>query len=336
MKKYILLLLLPLFASCEKMMMDDNPADNPQENFDILWNTINEKYSFLGLKNINWDSIRNHYGPMVTDDISNTDLFTIMDSMLYDLEDGHVNLVSPFNLSRNWNWYLGFPDNFDYEVLERNYLKDDYRIAGGLKYTIIDSIGYIYYESFSSGFSVENLNAAINYMKGTKGLIFDVRNNGGGVLNNAFILAQSLIDAEKQVLITSEKMGPGRDDFGNSLSYTLRPATSYAHYDGEVAVLINRRCYSATNTFAAILYPFDNITLIGDQTGGGGGIPVDSELPNGWTYRFSATRSLIPIDANSYYDIEMGIPPDVVAHNTEARMAEGKDDILETALRVLE
>ena len=32
-----------------------------------------------------------------------------------------------------------------------------------------------------------------------------VRNNGGGVLNNAFILAQSLIDSEKQVLITSEK-----------------------------------------------------------------------------------------------------------------------------------
>lgn len=314
--------------------MDENPADNPQENFDILWNTINEKYSFLGLKNINWDSIRNHYEPLVTDDISNNDLFNIMDSMLYDLEDGHVNLISPFNVSRNWNWYLNYPDNFNREVLERNYLKDDYKIAGGLEYTIIDSVGYIYYGSFSSGFSVENLNAAINYMKGTKGLIFDVRNNGGGVLNNAFVLAQSLINEEKQVLITAEKTGPGHDDFGNSLSYTLKPATNYAHYEGDVAVLINRRCYSATNTFAAIMFSFDNVRLFGDQTGGGGGIPIDSELPNGWRFRFSATRSLIPVD-DKYYDIERGIPPDVIVSNTEDRIAMGFDDILETALREL-
>lgn len=314
--------------------MDENPNDSPQENFDILWNTINEKYSFLGLKDINWDSIRNHYEPLVTDNISDNDLFNIMDSMLYDLEDGHVNLVSPFNISRNWNWYLNYDDNFDREVLERYYLKDDYRIAGGFEYTIIDSVGYIYYGSFSSGFSAENLNAAINYMKGTKGLIFDVRSNGGGVLNNAFIIAQSLIDKEKQVLVTSEKTGPGREEFGNALAYTVTPASGYAHYDGKVAVLVNRRCYSATNTFAAIMWQFDNVRLFGDQTGGGGGIPVDNELPNGWIYRFSATRSIIPV-RDKYYDIEAGIEPDVWVSNQEDRVAQGIDDILETAIREL-
>lgn len=315
--------------------MDENPANNPQSNFDILWNTINNKYSFLGLKHINWDSIKTHYEPQINEGITEGELFNIMDSMLYDLRDGHVNLVSPFNVSRNWSWYLGYPDNFDYNVLEKNYLGDDYRIAGGFKYTIIDSIGYVYYGSFSSGFSIENINAVINYMKGTKGLIVDVRDNGGGVLNNAFVLSQALITEEKLALITAEKTGPGHNDFGNELAYTFKPATDYEHYDGPVAVLINRRCYSATNTFAAIMYAFDNVTLIGDQTGGGGGIPIDSELPNGWRYRFSATRSIIPVFDTSYYDIELGIPPDVQAHNTEDRQALGYDDILETALRVL-
>ena len=316
--------------------MDDNPANDPQSNFDILWDNINNKYSFLGLKNINWDSVKTHYQPMVYEGMTEFELFDILDSMLYDLEDGHVNLVSDFDLSRNWNWYLGYPDNFDYKVLEKNYLGDHYRIAGGFTYSIIDSIGYIYYGSFSSGFSVENLNAVINYMDGTKGLIVDVRDNGGGVLNNAFVLAQALVTEEKLALITAEKTGPSRDDFGNELAYTFGPATDYKHYKGPVAVLTNRRCYSATNTFAAIMYAFDNVTLIGDQTGGGGGIPIDNELPNGWRYRFSATRSIIPIGDTSYYDIELGIPPHVQAHNTEARQAEGYDDILETALRVLD
>ena len=336
MKKYLLIILLPALFSCEKLLLDENPANDPQSNFDILWNTINEKYSFLGLKNINWDSIKTHYEPKIHEGMTEEALFDVMDSMLYDLEDGHVNLISPFNVSRNWEWYLGYQDNFDYNVLEKNYLKDDYRIAGGFKYTIIDSIGYIYYGSFSSGFSIENINSVITYMKGTKGLIVDVRDNGGGVLNNAFALSQALISEEKLALITAEKIGPGRDDFGNELAYTFKPSSDYAHYKGPVAVLTNRRCYSATNTFAAIMYAFDNVTLIGDQTGGGGGIPIDSELPNGWRYRFSATRSIIPVNDTSYYDIEAGIPPDVQAHNTEDRQALGFDDILETALRVLE
>ena len=327
--------LLVLFSSCEKVLIDDNPANDPYTNFDILWTTIDHKYSYLGLKNINWDSIRAHYEPQLSEGMSERQLFSILDSMLYDLRDGHVNLVSPFNLSRNWNWYLDHPDNFDYQVLERNYLKDDFKIAGGFQYTIIDSIGYIYYGSFSSGFSIENLNAVINYMEGTKGLIVDVRNNGGGVLNNAFVLAQSLINEKKLVLLTAEKTGPRHNDFGNELAYTLQPAQDYAHYNGEVAVLINRRCYSATNTFAAIMFAFDNVRLVGDQTGGGGGIPVDNELPNGWRYRFSATRSIIPVNDTGYYDIELGIPPDVQAHNTAVRQAQGFDDILETALRML-
>lgn len=331
MKKLIFLLIIcSISFSCEKALLDEDPHNDPQSNFDILWKTIDEKYSFFELKNINWDSIYSHYDPMVNSSTSDEDLFEIMDHMLFTLRDGHVNLVSDFNVSRNWEWFLNSPPNFNYDVVERNYLGDDYRIAGGLKYSIIDSVGYLYYESFSNGFSIENLKAMTNYFKNTKGVIVDVRDNGGGALNNALVLTQVFADSTKQALITVEKTGPGHSDFGNALAYNLGPLAE-AHYDGPVYVLTNRSCYSATNFFVGAMQNYSNVTLLGDWTGGGGGIPVDFELPNGWRFRFSATMTFLP----NGYNIEQGIPPNKRQNNNPSTNASGVDEILDRALNDL-
>ncbi len=331
MKKIALLILgLGFLTACEKALIDKNPQNDPQSNFDVLWETVRDKYSFFELKNINWDSVRTHYDPMVNANTTDEELFAILDSMLFDLRDGHVNLISPFNISRNWQWYLGFPVNFNYDVVERNYLGAGHRIAGGIKYTIIDSVGYMYYGSFSNGFSEKNLKAVLDYFKDTKGVIVDVRDNGGGSLNNAFVLAQTFVTETKNSLITFEKTGPGPTDFGQGLSYNFGPSP-LGNYEGEVIVLTNRSCYSATNTFVAILSNYNNVRIVGDQTGGGGGIPIDQELPNGWRYRFSATASFTP----DGYNIELGIPPDIPVNNNPTTNAQGVDQILQRALNLL-
>ena len=335
MKKFLLYTFgaLLLLSSCEKAFIDDNPANDPLSNFDVMWKTVDEKYTFFIPKGINWDSIRNVYRPMVTNDMNEQELFDVLAAMLYTLEDGHVNLRSPFNLSRNWEWYLDYPDNFIEEVVERNYLGSDYKIAGGLQYTIIDSVGYIYYGSFSSGFSLASLNAVITYFNeatALKGVIIDVRNNGGGSLNNALVLAQRFATEKRECMITFEKTGPAHDDFGNGLSYSLKPSGE-VNYSGPVVLLTNRRCYSATNTFAALLSNYPHVTIVGAPTGGGGGIPIDNELPNGWTYRFSATTSLLPDNFN----IEFGVPVDSAVNNNPTINAGGYDQILETGLAIL-
>jgi C-terminal processing protease CtpA/Prc len=51
-----------------------------------------------------------------------------------------------------------------------------------------------------------------------------------------------------------------------------------------------------------------HVTVMGDTTGGGMGLPNGGQLPNGWTYRFSVTQTW-DMDGNLY---ENGIPPDVV------------------------
>lgn len=72
---------------------------------------------------------------------------------------------------------------------------------------------------------------------------------------------------------------------------------------------------------------FDQIKLVGDTTGGGGGIPNGGELPNGWKYRFSVSQ-LLDLQGNNY--AEAGVPPDVVATFNWNDMT--KDEIIDAAV----
>ena len=70
-----------------------------------------------------------------------------------------------------------------------------------------------------------------------------------------------------------------------------------------------------------------NVTIIGDKTGGGAGMPYSSELPNGWIVRFSACPMF---DANKQ-STEFGIEPDVKVSLTDADFSKGIDTIIEAA-----
>jgi C-terminal processing protease CtpA/Prc len=74
-----------------------------------------------------------------------------------------------------------------------------------------------------------------------------------------------------------------------------------------------------------------NATIIGDKTGGGSGLPFSSELPNGWSIRFSAS----PMYNVNKEHIEFGIEPDVYVSMTESDKSKGKDSIIEKARELI-
>lgn len=92
-------------------------------------------------------------------------------------------------------------------------------------------------------------------------------------------------------------------------------------------VLIDRGSFSSTTSFAIATKAFPHITLMGDTIGGGGGLPNDGQLPNGWTYRFSVSQ-LLDLNENNY--AEAGVPPDITASFDWTNLT--RDEIIEKAL----
>jgi hypothetical protein len=328
MKKQILLycLLGLLASSCQKILLPKEVENSPQQNFDLFWETLHHKYSYFELKKVDWQIVYDTLSPKVSDQMSSEELFDLMADALFLLRDGHTNLISGFDIGRNWNWYLDYPANFEWNTVERNYLGKDHKRTGPFYHQRIDSVGYVYYESFGSAFSEGQLDLVLDRYQNDKGLILDLRNNGGGSLNLAFLLASKLNRSESIAYYERAKQGPGASDFSSWVPLAF-PQSSY-QYTKPVVVLLNRACYSATNSFAAMVRSLPNVTLMGDTTGGGGGLPVYSELPNGWTFRFSATQS----QSREGLDLESGIGPDIHLNLDSLQLAQGKDSYIEAAL----
>ena len=325
--------LLPVFIGLLSLggcIREEEFDNSPQGNFDALWTIIDEQYCFLDYKQIDWDAIYDQYQPLITPDMPNDGLFEVLGNMLAELKDGHVNLSSASNTARYWNWHLDYPRNFNESVVE-GYLGRDYRIGGGAEYTLLDdNIGYVYYGDFSSGIGDGNLDEMLSYLSICNGLIIDVRNNGGGNLTYATKLAARFTNEKVLTGYIQHKTGKGHSDFSDPEPIYLEPSNSI-RWQKRVVVLMNRHSYSATNDFINSMRYLPNVTLMGDKSGGGSGLPFSSELPNGWGVRFSASPHL---DAEGQH-IEFGIDPDIKLDMNAEDEARGIDTMIEAARALL-
>lgn len=332
-KKQLKLVLLSLLVLSSCM---EDPTTYPntwQGNFEALWNTIDTRYCYLDYKQINWDSIHDVYQSQLSSISNEFDFFDLMGSMLNELEDGHVNLFSSFDYSRYWSWFQSYPSNFQAELLfSARYLGSDYRISGGMRYGKIDqgTIGYIYYGDFTTTSTSTNLKYVFDYLSDCQGLIVDVRDNGGGYLTSAETLANCFFDEKTLTGYLSHKTGDGHSDFSKPIALYSDKNDSL-HWDKPVVVLTNRLSFSATNVFVSRMKYAPNATIVGDRTGGGGGLPLSNELPNGWLVRFSAC----PMFDASMQHTEWGLDPDEKVDISADDASKGYDTIIERAIAVL-
>lgn len=311
MKKHGQLLLLLLFglASCEEILFEEDLATtDAQANFDYLWNEVNEKYSYFDLKGIDWDAVKTEYSAKLSDDMSQDSLFNVLGDMLTELQDDHVNLISNFNVSFFGTEFLG-QDNFYSRLLVDNYLDQDYYISGPFIHDFLDNgeIGYIYFPSFQGTVDETNIDFILDRYKDTKGLILDLRENGGGAVVDIFSILSRFVEERTLTNYSRIKNGPGRNDFSEAEPVYVEPYNGI-RYTNKVIMLIDRGTYSAGSFTALATKALPNIVLMGDTTGGGLGLPNGGQLPNGWTYRFSITQALT-LDQRP--DYENGVPPDI-------------------------
>mgnify|MGYP002523396206 CR=1 FL=1 len=304
--------------------------DSPQGNFEALWKIMDEHYCFFAEKGIDWDSIHAVYKPQFVNGMTDSQQLEALGNMLAELRDGHVNLFASFDYSRYWGFHENYPKNYS-DSLERMYLGTDYRISNGMRYRILDdNIGYLRVPTFENSFGAGNLDEIMLYFQPCNGLIIDVRNNGGGMLTSAESLAARFTDNETLVGYMRHKTGKGHHDFSNMEAQKLKPAKGI-RWHKPVVVITNRSVFSAANEFVKYMRHCPRVTIVGDRTGGGAGLPFSSELPNGWSVRFSAC----PIYDTDYASTENGIEPDVKVGLSSSDLYRGKDTMIEKSRGII-
>ncbi len=279
------------FAGCHEVEEWDN---NPKGNFEALWTILDEHYCFFKEKSVDWNAVHDKYASKVSDEMTSKELFFVCADMLDELKDGHTNLSSSFNTSYYRKWWSDYPDNYNERLVEQYYLNFNFLSAAGLDYAILpQNVGYVRYSSFVNPIGEGNLDNVLFYLDPCDALIIDIRNNGGGNMTNVETLVRRFITERILAGYISHKTGPGHDDFSKPYAYYFDPAEKGRIMWGKpVAVLTSRGTFSAANNFVSIMQYLPNVSIIGSTTGGGSGMPFNSELPNGWGVRFSACSVL--------------------------------------------
>ena len=326
------IVILTALTSC---INDGEYASNdPRDNFEALWTIMDEHYCFFDVKQnqlgVDWNAIHEEYSQYVTPGMSQSALFELLWDMIDELHDGHVNLQGPYEISRSWQWKEDYPRNYS-EDIRNNYLGKDYSIAtGGYLYKILpQNVGYLVIESFADAISESKLDAILSRLQVCNGLIIDVRENGGGDVTTAEQVAARFTNGRTITGYYRYKTGKGHNDFSDFLERSIEPASSHLRWQKPVVILANRGCYSATNLFVSDMKCFNNVTVFGDRTGGGGGLPFSAELPNGWVIRFSAA----PTYDVDEHEIETGVAPNIAISLTDSDRARGKDSLIEAAIK---
>lgn len=331
MKKIIYSLFVALTLTVSACHNIEEYPQTRQGNFEQLWALFNEHYCFFEEKGIDWNAVHDKYAPRVAQCKTEQQLFDVCSDMLEELHDGHVNLSAWFNTYYYRKWWTDYPQNYDARVVRENYLYFNYDQLGGVSFAILpDNIGYIRIPSFDVGLGESNMDAIILKMKLCRGIIIDIRDNGGGAMTNTEVIARRFMTERTLAYSIMHKTGPGHNDFSEPYHVYFEPPTDHLKWYRPVALLTNRSTFSAANAFTAIMKQLPQVTVIGGKTGGGAGMPLSYELPNGWGVRMSAAP-LLDAAGNS---TENGIDPSAgfAIDITDADIAAGRDPILDAAI----
>ena len=163
-----------------------------------------------------------------------------------------------------------------------------------------NNIGYIYISSFEGDVSTQFANS-YNDLKnqGITSLIIDVRNNGGGIVDESLDIAEMMTDKGQTLLIESDKNGEEEVIKSEKDKTITMP----------IVLLVNEYSASASEILAGILKEdVDNCTLIGNTTYGKGVIQTLYHLTDGSGIKITTNEYFTP---NHNKINKIGIEPDI-------------------------
>ncbi|ULC58503.1 S41 family peptidase [Flaviramulus sp. BrNp1-15] len=138
--------------------VNEELANDPKYNFEVLWNTFNEQYCYFEERNIDWNSIYKKYEPQVNSNTNPLELYLTFEKMLNEIKDGHISIDLPDELEEDYEKHLinnndeeaeeDFPDGLEKKVknliIEKHLKKVKSFNQGELKWGMVNKdIAYI-------------------------------------------------------------------------------------------------------------------------------------------------------------------------------------------------
>ncbi len=191
-----------------------------------------------------------------------------------------------------------------------------------------ETVGYLEIISFDDG-TAEEFKTKYNELKqkGIKSLIIDLRDNGGGIVEEAVQIADFLLPKDKTILITKSK--------------TQKEERTVSLYDGEtdlkIVILANENSASSSEILVAALKDNERATILGNKTYGKGVMQTVYSLKDGSALKITTDEFFTPKDEKIN---GIGIEPNIKEDLSEKflsneRYIEADDNQLQKAIELL-
>lgn len=152
---------------------------------------------------------------------------------------------------------------------------------------VTDSIGYINLNQFTEGCSKEVRHAVVDLKrKGMQSLIFDLRGNGGGSLDEAITILNMFLPKDLTLVTTKGKLSRANREYKT----TALPIDTVM----PIVVLTNNGTASASEIVAGTIQDLDRGTVLGTKTYGKGLVQVPVELPYNGNLKLTTAHYYIP------------------------------------------
>ena len=289
-----LIIILSIYISFTTISAQKS-KDNPIVNFDKMWSEFDNRYANFELKSVNWDSIYKKYRPQINEKSTSDELFNISCKMLKELNDGHIRLEGKTNIKERYcgienkvhiiNEFKSF--NNLRKVVDKSLEENGFSSFQDKKKLIHFSISHNYgylrideMEGFSIGEIKKSMKRALNAFQDKKGLIIDVRFNGGGADLISYKIAGRFADKKRLGHYKKTRIN-GTSNFTELKPWYLKPK-GRKQFTKPIIILTSDWSASATEIFILAMKELPYVTIIGDTTEGILSDMYPFKLPNGW------------------------------------------------------
>jgi hypothetical protein len=294
--------------------------------FDQLWEAFDQSYAMFVLRpEVDWAKLREQYRPKALASQSTPEFAGVCAEMLKQLRDLHVWLTVAGQSVPVYNR----PRSANFNPHAYRALLGDLTVEGRVAWAITtNNIGFIAIGMWDAPEIPATCGEVLEKMRNTRGLIVDVRMNGGGDEPTAEKVASRFLEKEFVYDYSQFRNGASHTNLTVKYERKLAPCGPW-RYNRPVLLLIGQKCMSSNESFINMMTGDPQVTTMGDHTCGSSGNPQIVKLPLEMTVSVPQWIDYLP--DGTPLD-ERGVQPQIPFTPAPGAFDGDRDDLLAAAL----